>query len=76
MFETGRGIGALGMHVVIVRKDLLGHHLSSCPDMMDYQKTLKAQSVINTPFTLVVLSISKQLDFYISQGLHRKKVQQ
>ena len=74
MFESGKGIGLSGMHIVIVRKELIGSHLDSCPDMMDYQKTLKALSVINTPFTLVVLSIAKQLSYLLSQGHTRESV--
>ena len=74
MFESGKGIGLSGLHIIIVRKDLIGNQLDICPDMMDYQKTLKALSVINTPFTLVVLSIFKQLSYFLSEGQTRKWV--
>ena len=76
MFETGTGLGIPGMHVTIIRKDLIGKHLPICPDMMEYQKTLKANSVINTPFTLVVLSIYKMLEVLEREGRDRKRVRE
>jgi phosphoserine aminotransferase len=62
------------MSILIVRKDLFGKQLGTCPDMLCYERTLTANSVINTPYTLVPLLILKQLQLALSQGYDLKKI--
>jgi phosphoserine aminotransferase len=76
LFESGRGLGLTGMDILIVRGDLIAHHLPSCPDMMDYDKTLKAKSVINTPYTFVPLLILKHIEYLLSKGFTQASIKQ
>lgn len=44
-----KNIGAAGVNMVIVKKDILGKVSRKLPSMMDYQKHIEAGSVLNTP---------------------------
>jgi hypothetical protein len=62
-FELGRGVGLTGLSVVIVRKDLVGFQLDTCPDMMCFDKAVTTKSIINTPYTLVPLMLHEYLSY-------------
>lgn len=44
-----KNIGAAGVNMVIVRKDMLGKVKRSLPSMMDYREHIAAGSMLNTP---------------------------
>ena len=44
-----KNIGAAGVNMVIVRKDILGKVKRSLPSMMDYREHIAAGSMLNTP---------------------------
>ena len=44
-----KNIGAAGVNMVIVKKDILGKVKRQLPGMMDYRKHIEAGSVLNTP---------------------------
>ena len=44
-----KNIGAAGVNMVIIRKDILGKVNRKLPAMMDYQKHIEAGSMLNTP---------------------------
>jgi phosphoserine aminotransferase len=62
-FDAGRGFGLTGMTVVIVRKDLIGFQLDTCPDMMCFEKSITTKSIINTPYTLVPLLFAEYVTY-------------
>ena len=74
-FDTGRGIGLAGSSVVIVRKDLVGFDVPTCPDMMSFQRTVKANSIINTPYTLSNLLLAEYIEYCIKNGKTLKNIE-
>ena len=44
-----KNIGAAGVNVVVLRKDILGKVSRVLPSMMDYRKHIEAGSMLNTP---------------------------
>jgi phosphoserine aminotransferase len=44
-----KNIGAAGVNMVVIRKDILGKVSRRLPGMMDYQKHIEAGSMLNTP---------------------------
>jgi phosphoserine aminotransferase len=44
-----KNIGAAGVNMVVVKKDILGKVNRKLPGMMDYQKHIEAGSMLNTP---------------------------
>ena len=46
-----KNIGPAGLTIVIVRQDLLGHALPTCPSAFDYKLVADNQSMYNTPPT-------------------------
>jgi len=44
-----KNIGAAGVNMVVLRKDILGKVNRSLPGMMDYRKHIEAGSMLNTP---------------------------
>jgi phosphoserine aminotransferase len=44
-----KNIGAAGVNMVVVRKDILGHVSRPLPSMMDYREHIAAGSLLNTP---------------------------
>lgn len=49
-----KNMGAAGLGVVIVRKDLLGHPSPICPKLMNWTEQAKNDSMINTPNTYAI----------------------
>lgn len=49
-----KNIGPAGLTVVVVREDLLGHALASCPSAFNYELVSKANSMYNTPPTYAI----------------------
>lgn len=46
-----KNLGPAGLTLVVVRKDLLGHALPTCPSAFDYQIVAAQRSMYNTPPT-------------------------
>jgi phosphoserine aminotransferase len=46
-----KNLGPAGLTLVVVREDLLGHALPSCPSAFDYKTVADNQSMYNTPPT-------------------------
>lgn len=44
-----KNIGAAGVNVLVVNKNILGHTGRELPTMLDYQKHIEAGSLLNTP---------------------------
>ena len=44
-----KNVGAAGVNLVVVRKDMLGHIEQPIPTMMDYRSHIEAGSLLNTP---------------------------
>ena len=44
-----KNMGAAGVNVLIVKKDILGHISRPIPSIMDYRKHIEAGSLMNTP---------------------------
>lgn len=58
MFQFGvifggaqKNIGPAGVTVVIIREDLLGNPMSTCPSVFDFTNIDEQNSVHNTPAT-------------------------
>lgn len=49
-----KNLGPAGVTVVIVRKDLIGHHMPICPTMLKYSVHAKNNSLYNTPPTFAI----------------------
>lgn len=64
------------MTVVIVRKDLVGFQLDTCPDMMCFEKSVTTKSIINTPYTLVPLLFAEYLRYCQKEGKSLCKVKE
>ena len=75
-----KNIGAAGVNMVIVRKDMLGKISRKLPGMMDYRQHIEAGSMLNTPpvFAIYVCMLTlrwlKQLGGIAAiEQLNRKK---
>lgn len=49
-----KNIGPAGLTLVVVREDLLGHALPTCPTVFDYRVLAEQQSMANTPPTYAI----------------------
>ena len=49
-----KNIGPAGLTLVIVRRDLLGHAVASCPTAFDYAQVATSHSMYNTPPTYAI----------------------
>ena len=49
-----KNIGPAGLTLVVVREDLLGHALPTCPSAFDYRTVADNQSMYNTPPTYAI----------------------
>ena len=49
-----KNVGPAGVTLVIVREDLLGHALPTCPSAFDYKTVADNQSMFNTPPTYAI----------------------
>lgn len=63
-----KNIGPAGTTVVIIREDLLGHHIKETPSILNYSLMNKNDSLLNTPPTFGYVfcknSVSLFLSFY------------
>lgn len=68
-----KNLGPSGVTVVIVREDLLGHALPSCPSAFDYKIVADNDSMYNTPPTYAIYIMGLVLQWMKRQsykGLH------
>jgi len=63
-----KNIGAAGVNMVVVRKDILGKVNRKLPGMMDYQKHIEAGSMLNTPPVFAIYVCLLTLRWLKSQG--------
>ena len=63
-----KNIGPAGATLVIVRRDLLGGAKSICPKIMDYQKLVDNDSMLNTPPTYAIYMSGLCLKWLREQG--------
>ena len=56
------------MNVLIIRNDLIGRQLPTCPNLLCYEKIIQKESVPNTPNILVPLMIREQISMYLAEG--------
>ena len=63
-----KNIGPAGATLVIVRRDLLGGAKSICPKIMDYQKLVDNDSMLNTPPTYAIYMSGLCLKWLWEQG--------
>ena len=63
-----KNIGPAGATLVIVRKDLLGHAMPSCPKIMDWQKLSDNGSMLNTPPTYAIYLCGLCMKWLKKQG--------
>jgi phosphoserine aminotransferase len=63
-----KNIGAAGVNMVIIRKDILGKVNRKLPAMMDYQKHIEAGSMLNTPPVFAIYVCLLTLRWLKKQG--------
>ena len=63
-----KNIGAAGVNMVIVRKDVLGKVTRKLPSMMDYRQHIEAGSVLNTPPVFAIYVCMLTLRWLKQQG--------
>lgn len=63
-----KNMGAAGVNMVVVRKDLLGKVHRAIPTIMDYQKHIAAGSLMNTPPVFAVYVSMLTLRWIIQEG--------
>ncbi|HEY4205550.1 MAG TPA: 3-phosphoserine/phosphohydroxythreonine transaminase [Puia sp.] len=63
-----KNIGAAGVNMVIVRKDILGRVTRTLPTMMDYRQHIEAGSILNTPPVFAVYVCMLTLRWLKEQG--------
>ena len=63
-----KNIGAAGVNMVIVRKDLLGKVQRALPSMMDYREHIAAGSMLNTPPVFAIYVCLLTLRWLKAQG--------
>ena len=63
-----KNIGPAGATLVIIRRDLLGGAKSICPKIMDYQKLVDKDSMLNTPPTYAIYMSGLCLKWLREQG--------
>jgi phosphoserine aminotransferase len=63
-----KNLGPAGVTVVIVRKDLIGHHMPICPSMLRYGIHAKNNSLYNTPPTFAIYIMTLNLRYAKSIG--------
>lgn len=63
-----KNIGPAGLTVVIIREDLLGRALSSCPSAFNYATVANAHSMFNTPPTYSIYMAGKVFQWMKKQG--------
>jgi len=63
-----KNIGAAGVNMVVVRRDILGKINRRLPAMMDYQKHIEAGSMLNTPPVFAIYVCMLTLRWLKKQG--------
>lgn len=63
-----KNIGMAGLTIVIVRDDLLGHALPSCPSAFNYTNVAKANSLYNTPPAYAIYIAGLVFEWIAAQG--------
>ena len=63
-----KNIGPAGLTLVIVREDLLGHALPTCPSAFDYKTVADNQSMFNTPPTYAIYMAGLIFQWLKQQG--------
>jgi phosphoserine aminotransferase len=63
-----KNIGAAGVNMVVIRKDILGKLSRSLPGMMDYRKHIEAGSMLNTPPVFAIYVCLLTLRWLKKQG--------
>lgn len=63
-----KNMGAAGVNMVVIRKDLLGKVQRKIPAIMNYQKHIEAGSLMNTPPVFAVYVSMLTLRWIIEQG--------
>lgn len=63
-----KNMGAAGVNLVVIRKDLLGKVKRTVPTIMDYQKHIAAGSLMNTPPVFAVYVSMLTLRWIIQEG--------
>lgn len=67
----GKNLGPAGVTVVIVRDDLVGNELKSCPSVLSYAQMARSkpiQSVYNTPPTFLIYMVNLVLAENVAMG--------
>ncbi len=63
-----KNMGAAGVNLVVVRKDVLGKTSRQIPTIMDYQKHIAAGSLMNTPPVFAVYVSMLTLRWILAEG--------
>ena len=63
-----KNIGAAGVNMVVVRKDILGQVSRALPTMMDYREHIAAGSLLNTPPVFAIYVCMLTLRWLKAQG--------
>ena len=63
-----KNIGAAGVNMVVVKKDILGRVSRQLPTMMDYRQHIEAGSVLNTPPVFAIYVCMLTLRWLRQQG--------
>ena len=63
-----KNIGAAGVNLVVVKKDILGKVIRKLPTMMDYREHIAAGSLLNTPPVFAVYVCMLTLRWLKAQG--------
>ncbi len=63
-----KNIGAAGVNMVVIRKDILGKANRKLPGMMDYQQHIEAGSMLNTPPVFAIYVCMLTLRWLKKQG--------
>lgn len=63
-----KNMGAAGVNLVVVRKDLLGKVKRPIPSIMDYRNHIEAHSLLNTPPVFAIYVAMLTLRWIVNQG--------
>ena len=63
-----KNMGPAGLTVVIIREDLIGGALESCPTMFDYKTHSENDSMFNTPPTYAIYILGLVLEWIKNKG--------
>ena len=63
-----KNLGPAGLTMVVVREDLIGHALPSCPSAFDYKLVAQKDSMYNTPPTFAIYMAGLVFQWLKEQG--------